>query len=195
MTRPIPPRKLRPQLPMAAYRWLLAGQRSAWFFLTLTTDPDAQLAFWRAHEDEVVQHHIKRHPGTRPRLWWRYSAPQPRRRVGGLGTPLHECSNTVLHLEYGVPADWRVRGRNDYLGEGVPLSSEHPPLYESEARYLRRLGLLLPEERRRLRPRDFEPCVVVHRGEDRFALIRHDRVERFELGGPLRAILHDCAER
>jgi hypothetical protein len=187
MTRPIPPRRLRPQLPMAAYRWLLAGQRSTWYFLELGSDPDQHRLFWEQHRDAVVAHHSKRHPGTRPKLWWQFDAPEPRRRVGGVGTPLHECGGAWAELyEYGVPKQWKTACHHPPL-VGVPISAEHPPLFESEAAYLRRHGLLLAGERQRLSRRSFEPHVLVRR-DGNYILMPHYRVEPFERVGPLRPL-------
>jgi hypothetical protein len=39
----------------------------------------------------------------------------------------------------------------------TPFDHSNPPMFESEARYLQRLKLLLPGEVRRLRTADFEP--------------------------------------
>jgi hypothetical protein len=173
MTKPIPRRDRRPvSPPVGLRRWLISGERNHWYYLDRR---DPVEAVWAEHCDDVVLHHIKRHPGTRPKLWWRYSAPEPRRRVGGIGTPLHECGGAWAELyEYGVPADWRTPRQNGYLTHGVPISAEFPPMFESEPHFLRRHGLLLPEERRRLRQHHFEPVVLRHRG-DRFQLVRHDR--------------------
>jgi hypothetical protein len=197
MTRPIPPRKLRPQLPLAAYRWLIAGQRSAWYYLDLTTDPDRQKLFWEQHCDAIVLHHIKRHPGTRPLLWWRFSAPEPRRRVGGEGSPLHECSAGAANLIFGVPMSWR-RPR-DFLTVGTPISDTNPPMYESEATYLARHKLFLPHERKRLTRSSYTPQVIINR-DGKLGLMRQDRFqqeqqERFRRIGPLRALLNVSPER
>jgi hypothetical protein len=198
MTRPIPPRRLRPQLPLAAYRWLLEGQRSAWYYLDLTTDPATQRLFWEQHRDAVVPHHVRRHPGSRPKMWWRFTAPEPRRRVGGIGTPLFECGGAWAALyEYGVPMDWKTDEHNPRAG--TPLSADDPPLFESEAAYLRRHGLLLREERPRLSRRSYEPCVLLHR-DGHYQLMSHDCFKRqreieFERIGPLRALLNVGTER
>jgi len=34
---------------------------------------------WRAYRDDVMVEWIRARPGTRPRLWWRFDAPAPRR--------------------------------------------------------------------------------------------------------------------
>jgi hypothetical protein len=75
--------------------------------------------------------------------------------LGGIGTPLHECSGYIAPFEYGVPSAWRVHG--DFFTSGIEIDPDDPPRYESESKYLLRLGLLLPGERERLCPRDFWP--------------------------------------
>jgi hypothetical protein len=202
MTAPIPARKVRPQLPLAAYRYLLAGQKSAWFFLEIGSDPEAQKLFWEQHANAVVLHHVKRHPGTRPKMWWKFSSPEPRRRVGGLGSPLSECGGAhAPNFEYGVPSAWRT-ARDFELGfarSGTPLSDDDPPLFESEAAYLLRHHLLLPDERRRLSRASYQPDVLVLR-DGHYQLLRQDRFQRqraieFERIGPLRALLNVGTDR
>jgi hypothetical protein len=53
-------------------------------------------------------------------------------------------------------------GTNHKEGDfnGVAIDPNDPPVYESQARYLERHGLLLPGERQRLRKADFEPEAV-----------------------------------
>ena len=138
------------------------------------------------------------HPGRRPRCWWDYSAPreplgtwagwwldgklpQPRRRLGGVGTPAFEVLAYSPEFDYGLPTCWVERwmavyyngrardmhgepiGTNYKPGEfkGVPIDPDDPPLYELQAAYLERHGLFLPGERRRLRKADFEPEAVL----------------------------------
>lgn len=89
-----------------------------------------------------------------------HDAPEPRRRLGGTGTPCHECLAYVVHYAYGVPTSWIKRGVDTDLG--VPaIDPANPPIYESEGAYLERLSLLLPGERRQLLPVDFEPQSVI----------------------------------
>lgn len=136
-----------------------------------------------------MQRWVREHPGTRPSLWWRFEAPrqtedvhpgwdfdpakpEPRRRVGGTGTPVCECTCTVPHYRYGIPTEWVLPGEPDppgfeprgpalWLREcAVAFDPDDPPRFEAEAAYLERYGLFLPGERRRLTPVDFEPEVV-----------------------------------
>jgi hypothetical protein len=145
---------LRAKRATMMWRWLLGGHGFAWEYLERRPLQEV----WAEHAEAVVQHHIRRAPGTRPLRWWQYDAPEPRRRLGGIGTPLHECSGFIAPFEYGIPADWRTHG--DFFSEGTPISATDPPRYESEAKYLLRLGLLLAGERARLCPRDFWPELV-----------------------------------
>ena len=67
---------------------------------------------WVEHRAIVLPLWVHEHPGTRPSHWWRWDAPllvdalpgtivrtnpdgtpltEPRRRLGGTGTPSHEC--------------------------------------------------------------------------------------------------------
>jgi hypothetical protein len=71
-----------------------------------------------------------------------------------------------------VPRYWRFEG--DHLSGGVVLSESDPPTYESDASYLRRLGLLLPGELRRISRDDFNP-VVIRRRDGRIG-VYHARV-------------------
>jgi hypothetical protein len=151
-------------------------------------------ALWERHQAELMERWMVDHPGRRPRCWWDYEAPrqpfgswpgwwldgklpEPRLRLGGVGTPVHEVLAHVPEYAYGLPVLWVERWMSEYYngrakdihGEpigknhkagsfaGVPIDPDAPPLYESQAVYLERHGLLLPGERRRLRKADFEP--------------------------------------
>jgi hypothetical protein len=87
--------------------------------------------------EQALAAFVHEHPGRRPRWWWESRAPEPRQRVSG-----------------------RMLVRPSQLAGGywceVPAPDDIPRL-ESSAAYLRRHGLLLAGEERRLRPRDFEP--------------------------------------
>lgn len=130
MTLPIAKRLHRERLPPEAEEWLLIGKRSWWYYLQLGSEERAR-EFWVAHRDLVLKQYTDRHPGRRPLLWWHYDAPEPRRRLGGTGTPLSECSNFAPTFMYGVPEFWK--SANDaHLPFGVPISADDPPTYESE---------------------------------------------------------------
>jgi hypothetical protein len=109
---------------------------------------------WESHRESVIAEHVKESPGTRPPLWWQHDAPRQavgtipgwhcdgqlpelRRRLGGSGEPV-----SPANLSYGIPDVWRDIDEDDL------------PIFESQASYLRRHGLLLAGEERRC---DFEP--------------------------------------
>jgi hypothetical protein len=117
---------------------------------------------WNLHRDVILAEHVKESPGTRPELWWKYDAPrqptgtfpgawydgnlpQPRERLGGIGTPAYECRSVAPTFAYGIPDIW------------VDMDEDDPPTFESQAAYLKRHGLLLAGEQRRA---DFEQEAV-----------------------------------
>jgi hypothetical protein len=180
-------------------RWVLDTHRSPLFKVK---------DLWETHRDEVLAQYIADNPGSRPSLWWHYDAPriqvgtypdcfwdgklaEPRGRLGGVGTPRHECLAYVPHFSYGLPTTWvtqrdvehyarTARGLHGDLKypkpsgtfEGVAVDPDDPPTYESQAAYLERHGLFLPGERKRLMKNDFEPERMSLRREP---LIRDDR--------------------
>jgi hypothetical protein len=168
VTSPRPRIALLPAAPFGLRRWLLTGSRSRWWYLRRDWSvPEEDL--WRASADAVVEHYATRHPGRRPAPWWRYSAPAPRARLGGTGTPLHEIGSHPW-FEFGVPVSSQWRRRGDFLTRGVPVDPADPPTYESEAAYLLRLDLLLPGEQRRLTAPDYRPVYVRVIDDDRIGL-------------------------
>lgn len=106
---------------------------------------------WNAHKAEILSYWIRKHPGTRPSYWWQFEAPEPRRRLGGVGQAAHEVLNYVESYAYGLPTLWVD---NEYIGEpeqGLqPIDPGDPPRFESQAAYLARHGLLTEEEKRLL---------------------------------------------
>jgi hypothetical protein len=143
-------------------------------------------ALWREHGEEIVADWIAEHPGTRPWKWWAVDAREPRRRLGGIGTPAHEALAYAPSFAFGIPTHWvspwdvayytgrarDVHGRpigTELVGHpfcGVAIDPQDPPRYEAQASYLSRLQLLTAAERRALTPEDFEPEVVLPAAED-----------------------------
>jgi hypothetical protein len=98
VTAPLPALERQPGLSFAARRWLLGaeaqfdGETGAVFnagivrwrhLIVRKPDPEEWrrflAEFWAEHRDRIVEHHVRRHPGTRPVRWWPYDAPDPRR--------------------------------------------------------------------------------------------------------------------
>lgn len=81
---------------------------------------------WRAYEGDIIARWAADHPGTRPSLWWRFTAPrwrpegqhrdcwyvhseilsEPRLRLGGTGTPAHEVLAYAPSWPFGIPDTW-----------------------------------------------------------------------------------------
>lgn len=176
MSRPRRPRAQ--QNDISEYQWAFLNDAAAgvtperkWDAYELKSNKTLGLCepitewLWRDHGADVVARWAVDHPGTRPSLWWAFSAPrapfgslphmfpdasfpQPRLRLGGTGRPAYEVLAYTPSFAFGLPVMW------------VGVSDEDPPLFESQAAYLDRNGLLLPGERRRLSPADFCPAPI-----------------------------------
>ena len=108
---------------------------------------DHRRQLWRENRHRLIDKDVgdddglvKREPGTRPAAWWSYDAPEPRRIIKNA---------EYWQLPQGEEEGWRRYGGmhpimhpvDGWSAAGYPLQE-----YESEADYLRRLGLLLPGE-------------------------------------------------
>ena len=114
---------------------------------------------WSAMGADIVAEWVQDAPGTRPSCWWR-CASEPRRRLDdGPGKP-----GWPDRLRYGKPTGWvwpQVWPAGATIVGGPPeCDPADPPVYESQAAYLRRLGLLMDDEAERLTDADFEPEVI-----------------------------------
>jgi hypothetical protein len=145
---------------------------------------------WFAIRDELLPEWIRERPGTRPSWWYecdrdcpRISAediarrgwegwffvkrlPDLRRRLGGVGDPMFEHLALVPQLYRAMPIHFVRQSDVDEFSEegedftGKPIDPKNPPIYESEAAYLRRHGLLTADEKRRLKRSDFKPISI-----------------------------------
>jgi len=164
----------------ASVEWL-NWQMSQNDLLTAAGDP-APRAIWLEHGESIVEEWIVDRPGTRPSYWWRWSAPrlragtlqgraaghagqlwpEPRRRLGGTGTPKFEVLNITPSFSTGVPDSWITQAEAEIYGpDGErprdPPCPDDPPTFESQVAYLLRHELLLPGELERLDEADFSP--------------------------------------
>jgi hypothetical protein len=141
---------------------------------------------WESNRNEYLPLWIKQHPCVRPIPWWLYDAPrwndpfegcffhgtlpEPRQRLGGIGTPSYEVLAYVPNFNKGIPTSWVSKFDEAYYNgrskdvhgnpigteykegdfEGVAINESDPPRFESEASYLQRHGLLTPEEKKYL---------------------------------------------
>lgn len=143
------------------------------------TEPGKLEAMWREHGAEFVEEWAARSPGTRPACWWRWSAPrqaigvypgwyfdgrlpEPRQRLGGKGADASEVLAYSPAYLCGIPTTWVDDSAIRYYGAEFARGCERfdptdPPIFESQAHYLRRFDLLLPGESRNLTQRDYRP--------------------------------------
>lgn len=113
-------------------------------------DPDPVKVEWTISRKKILGSWISSHPGTRPYAWWCFDAPEARRRVGGTGTPKHEVLKYAPAYVFGIPRYWITPQDTGILGKagfkGKPVDINDPPLFESQAAYLERHGLLSDRE-------------------------------------------------
>jgi hypothetical protein len=108
-------------------------------FADVMPEPGGLKSAWDTYGAEIVAGWATAHPGTRPSCWWRWSAPEPERRVLAEPEPQPDAPDAST-------TRWdRV---------------EETAFVETEPAYLRRLDLLLPGEAERIEAADFEPEVV-----------------------------------
>lgn len=100
---------------------------------------------WFAHREEVLSAWIVRRPGTRPSSWWQWEMPLVQRnQVGGHG------AFRQMALWCGVPRYWFRSG----------FSYTDPPIFESQATFLKGQKLLLPEEEAQMSSISFLPEIL-----------------------------------
>ena len=113
-------------------------------------DPDPVKLEWSISRKKILKSWIDAHPGTRPYAWWCFDAPETRQRVGGTGTPKHEVLKYAATCVFGIPRYWITPQDTGILGravhKGKPVDKNDPPLFESQATYLERHGLLSDKE-------------------------------------------------
>jgi hypothetical protein len=87
---------------------------------------------------------------------------EPRRRVGGVGTPAYEVLNVVPEFACGLPIAWVSHYDETHYARpftGVAPRADDPPRFESQASYCDRHDVLTTRERRILTAVDFAPEV------------------------------------
>ena len=106
--------------------------------------PAERAKLWKEYGPEILETWIEKRPGSRPSFWWEFQSPEPRKQLSGQAT------------EYSGPPD---RG---HFFRGIPgyfqaIDEDNPPVYESEACFLKRHGLFYPGEEKRLGRDAFKP--------------------------------------
>jgi hypothetical protein len=109
----------------------------------LSDDHPEMRGDWQEHDHDITQRHIVEFPGTRPWGWWRFDAPERRRRSDGKPHPFDDRGRVERARHAGRPD--RVR-----LCFGIPASMFTADCfearYETQLEYLKRLNLLQPGE-------------------------------------------------
>jgi hypothetical protein len=135
-------------------RWLISAENNHWYYRQVLLNSSLEM-IWREHRVAVLTHWVLRHPGSRPRLWWRWDATSPRLRLGGKGEPLvYGQSPSDDAYALGIARIWHFTDEADL------------PRYESEPAYLQRLDLFLPGEKRRIKRSDYLPVRVCGKYDD-----------------------------
>jgi hypothetical protein len=82
---------------------------------------------WREWRTGVVAQYVARHRGRRPSLWWRFDAPEPRRRLSGAGV------EAALADWRGEVWRWRGYPSNGSASTGSTRrrSSRRPPTWRA----------------------------------------------------------------
>ena len=147
MTKPRPRLAILPDASVGMRRWLVCWREQS---LVLSPSHAQQLAgddLARARDD-VVAHWAKRHPGTRPRLWWRWDAPSPRLRLGGKGEPLvYEKTPATMNM---------ISAFREFGTSTNPICL----LTSRSLRIFNNSTLFFPGEKRRVKRRDYLPVIV-----------------------------------
>jgi len=150
-------------------KYLLTGERAPGDAETFVLQRGgSQLkAIWKAVNRELLNDWIKQNPCSRPWAWWAHDAPrwindpfegcyyhgtiaEPRQRLGGTGTPSHEVLAIKPSFTKGIPESWIDKTFKKIGFKGKAIDPNDPPVFESEAAYLKRHGLLTMSEQRHL---------------------------------------------
>jgi hypothetical protein len=135
--------------------------------------------WWHFTAPRISQAEFEKHPQWTG-AWFVARLCEPRSRLGGIGTPIYEVLSYVPEFEYGIPAHWVSEWEERYYSgrakdihgnlfgaelherdfRGRAIDPADPPRFESQAVYLERHGLLFPDEKRRLKPMDFQPEAI-----------------------------------
>jgi hypothetical protein len=149
-----------PEISPLLLTYLETGERPAardadgervpgWFDVYLAAAPHARptlQATWHLVRESVLARWAVEQPGARPWAWWALEPHPLRQQIGGTGHPAPE----YIHAEPD-------RGVSQYWSG---LDPADPPVFESEAAYLDRHGLMPDAERRRVPASAFEPEAV-----------------------------------
>ncbi len=159
--------RLNVTISEAAKRYLLTGDGSgdADVFIDLRCN-GGDRPLWEESREDLLRDFIKANPGRRPFASWKFDLSEPRRRVGGKGE-VFPGNDHPANLRFGLPTRFVTARDANIFRKVNPGGREYklydpsdPPRYESEAAYLRRLGLFVKGEEKRVPLDAFEPMVI-----------------------------------
>ena len=88
---------------------------------------------WNSYRGQVLTDWIKKNPCSRPSAFWSFDATEPRKQNSGSGDGI--CEGMAIDAD-GLPKYWQFN-----------WDTSDPPIFESEAAYLERHGLLTLTEK------------------------------------------------
>lgn len=124
------------ELPPSLRAWFL--DRALEPAEALCMSPKRIARYWKVHGAGIVAEYADQRPGERPAAWWRWTAPEPRKRLGGTGTPAHERLAYAASYSFGI------------CDRFIDCDPDDLPRFESTASYLKRHNLFLVGEEKRL---------------------------------------------
>lgn len=131
------------------------GETKFDIFMLDNPNGEALRELWDRARGEVLAGWVKDHPGTRPGAWWKCEVPsEPRKQLSGAGCPAWLVLAYAPWHRFGLPMVWAGGEEGD------------PPIFESQASYLRRHNLLTPHELRVLTAADYERTEVLPEGRE-----------------------------
>ncbi len=120
-------------------------------------DVEAICAAWKIFRAQILEDWIHGEPdyasegpgpGSRPWAWWKFDAPELRRRVDGTHPFDDPVRIKAVEERAAKHPDFKATANKVYFGKPCCLCfpDDFEATYESEFDYLERLGLLLPGE-------------------------------------------------
>jgi len=121
--------------------YLLHGSESNkdFDFFHFKNDRDKQQQLWNENRNFFMASWLKDQACKRPFAWWFFEASEKRRMVSGIGVQAHERCNYKQAYIIGAPKYW------------TKIDENNPPMFESQAAFLQRLGSLNDGEAKFLR--------------------------------------------
>ena len=115
---------------------------------------DAMHAAWLDLRDKLLRQWIAEQPGTRPYAWWRFDAPEPRRRIDGKPHPFENPERRARVKRWKQEGFTWTAHRAYLLYFGIPTSlivrDDFEAEYETVREYLKRRSWLSDSEREEL---------------------------------------------